>query len=173
MAMAQTKYKNRKAEISFFSSTPLEDINAISNNVKYIVDFENNKVAFLVPIRSFDFPQKRMQEHFNDTYLESGIYPNATFKGLFQDKIDFSKPRQYVRIKGVFNIHGKEKTIELKALVLQLDGRLKFEAKFMIVPSDFGIEIPQILALKIAESIEIKVKFEMIDTKTDQVELGV
>ena len=76
--LAQQFYTN-KGKISFFSEAPLEDISAVNENVSAIIDSQTGGFAFRVKIVDFSFPNSLMQEHFNESYLESDKYPLSTF----------------------------------------------------------------------------------------------
>ncbi len=55
--------------VRFFSSTPIEDIEAVNSQTSSIVDWGKNQVAFRLPIKGFQFEKALMQEHFNENYL--------------------------------------------------------------------------------------------------------
>ena len=78
---AKELYLTRSGNIDFFSSTPIEDIKAINKQVSCVLDRNNGQFAFQVPIKAFTFKNALMQEHFNESYLESDVYPQAVFKG--------------------------------------------------------------------------------------------
>ena len=47
------------------------------------------------------------KEHFNENYLESDKYPDATFAGKIIEDVDFTKNNTItVRAKGILTIHG-------------------------------------------------------------------
>ena len=79
----------KNGTISFYSEAPLENISAINNNVSAVYDSEKKQLVFQLNIRDFIFPKSLMQEHFNENYLESDIYPKASFNGLvvIQNKV--------------------------------------------------------------------------------------
>src|SRR5690606_29851446 len=103
------KYLTRSGKVTFFSSTPLEAIEAFNNEAASVMDAKTGDIVFQVPIRSFKFENALMQEHFNENYLESSKYPKAEFKGKITDinKVNFSKDGTYnVTSKGNLTIHG-------------------------------------------------------------------
>jgi hypothetical protein len=59
----------------------------------------------------FEFEKKLMQEHFNENYVESELYPKASFKGFItnNDNVNYSK-------KGVYqvNVAGDMKFMRLR-----------------------------------------------------------
>src|SRR5436190_24086131 len=83
-----TLYKTSTGKINFFSKTPVEDIKAESNVVTAFINTSTLKIAFSVKISSFHFPDKLMEEHFNERYMESDKkgYEIASFVGSFNDK---------------------------------------------------------------------------------------
>ena len=84
-SFAKDRYITREGVIGFFSSTPLEDIKAINKQVSCVLDKGTGECAFQRPIKGFTFNNALMQEHFNESYLESDIYPKIVFKGKILD----------------------------------------------------------------------------------------
>ena len=80
-------FVTQTGEISFFSTTPMEDIDAVNKQVGSIINSANNEVAVQMRVTNFVFPNKLMQEHFNENYLETDKYPSATFKGKIKEKV--------------------------------------------------------------------------------------
>src|SRR6185295_19020953 len=75
------KYANTyvctKGKIHFFSSSPLEDIEATSNTAVCVINTQTKKVYAKIAQASFVFKDKLMQEHYNENYMESDKYPSA------------------------------------------------------------------------------------------------
>jgi len=65
--------------------------------VNAALDTESGDFVFRVLIRSFEFEKALMQEHFNENYLESHKFPNASFQGKVTNlsEIDFTKDGTY------------------------------------------------------------------------------
>lgn len=161
------KYFTRSGEISFYSSTPVEDIEAHSNSASSIFDVETGAAEFSVPMKSFQFEKALMQEHFNENYVESDEYPKGTFKGKFTniENVDFSTKGEYpVNVEGKLTIHGVTKEIKASGYFIIDDG-IKGEAQFTVSPSDFDIEIPDVVRDKIAKVIKIKVSMNYKEFK--------
>ena len=85
-------FTTQTGEVSFFSKTPMEDIDAVNKQVGSIINSENNEVAVQIRVTNFIFPNKLMQEHFNENYLETDKYPSATFKGKIKESVDLKVP---------------------------------------------------------------------------------
>src|SRR5690349_13857977 len=92
---AQNTWKASKGEVTFYSYAPLEDIKATSTQVNSFIATDKKEVVFIIPMRSFQFAKALMQEHFNEKYIESDKYPQATYKGKINEDVDFKKPGAY------------------------------------------------------------------------------
>ncbi|MBE0677075.1 MAG: YceI family protein, partial [Bacteroidales bacterium] len=106
---AQTILGHRSGIITFFSSTPVEDIKATNNSFTSAVNLSDSTVVFRVNITGFVFRKKLMQEHFNDQYLESKMFPAATFTGKLENPREFlGNPASGIstRVSGELTIKG-------------------------------------------------------------------
>ena len=145
------KYMTRSAQVSFFSSTAVENIEAINNEVAAVYDAGTGDIVIIVPIKSFKFDRALMQEHFNENYLESDQFPKADFKGKIENAaaINYSKDGSTpVKAVGTMTMHG---TLTVK------NGSLTFKAVFKVKNKDYKIVIPSVAANKVAEVVEITV----------------
>jgi hypothetical protein len=157
-AFAQKKFSSDKGEISFTSNATLELINATSRKIQGIIDPATGAFAFIVKVQSFEgFNSSLQQKHFNDKYMESDKYYDATFTGKIIDPVDFSKDGSYdIRAKGNMVIHGKkqERIIPSK---LQIDkGVVTVRSNFEVPLADHGIQVPEVVSTKIATIIIVK-----------------
>jgi polyisoprenoid-binding protein YceI len=146
--------------ISFFSKSPIENIEAENNQVLSIVDVSNGKMAIAILMKSFMFDKALMQEHFNENYVESDKYPKATFKGtiLNFDKITASETIK--AIKGSLTIHGITKEITIEAVAKKNASAIEMTGDFFINLADFGVEIPSLVKNNISEKIKVSFRFQ-------------
>lgn len=158
-AFAQ-KYMTRTGKVTFFSSTPVENIEAFNNEAASVVDAKSGEVVFQVPIKSFKFQNQLMQDHFNENYMESDKFPKAVFKGKITNvgEVNFSKDGSYpVKTNGKMTIHGVTREVSVPGTVVVKGGTVTTSTKFNVKTADYGIKIPNLVAGKIAESIEVTV----------------
>jgi hypothetical protein len=161
-------YLTRNGKITFFSQAPLENIEAINNDVTSILDTKKGEFAFVVLIKSFKFKKALMQEHFNENYMESKTFPKAIFKGNITDisKINFAKDGIYaVTVNGDLAIHGVTKKIEAPGTITIVKGKINAASKFAVKVKDYNIKIPSIVVNKIAENVEVSVDCKYEDFK--------
>ncbi|MET3981313.1 hypothetical protein ABIB62_003835 [Mucilaginibacter sp. UYP25] len=154
----QDIYVCKTAVVTLYSRAPIEDIDARSDKGTSVFNTTTGDLAFSVPIRSFKFDKSLMQEHFNENYMESDKYPQATFKGKLTDKPDLTKDGTYpVTASGVFDIHGVKQTRTITGKVTVAGGAISLSSEFMVACKDHKIDIPTLVFQNIAETVKIKV----------------
>lgn len=152
--------------ISFYSSTPVEDISAKNTQVSSALNTATGDVVVKLNIKDFVFPVALMQEHFNENYLESSKYPTSTFKGKIIETIDYTKNGSYpVTATGKLNIHGVEKDKTINGTLKIENGKITLDAAFDILLEEYKIERPSIVMMKIAEKIAVKALFVYLPKK--------
>ena len=150
------KFIGKNGEISFFSEAPMEDIDAVNKKVSAVYDSKTNDLVFQLEIKDFVFPRSLMQEHFNENYLESDIFPKSIFTGKV-----ISQDGKIAIVAGDLTIHGKTNKIKVEGILKQEKKAINISAEFIVKLEDYDIEIPTIVMYKIAEEIEVKVNIEL------------
>ena len=163
LSFGQTLYKTSVGEVSFFSKTPALDIEAINKKSGAIINASTRDLAIQMKITDFQFPNKLMQEHFNENYLESEKFPTGKFAGKITEVVDLSKPGTYpVTAAGNLTIHGVTKPVTVKGSIVATATELKLTFAFTVRTEDYKIEVPTLVFNKIAEVIEISGKLNLV-----------
>jgi disulfide oxidoreductase YuzD len=161
-APAQTRYIDRAGKARFFSSAPMEDIEAHNQQAVSVLDVGTGEVVASMLMRSFNFKKALMEEHFNENYVESHKYPKATFKGKVSNitELDLSKNGKYtLDISGEITLHGVTKPLMVQAEAMVNNGSIQAKAVFPLTVKDFNIKIPRLVVDNIAEVVEVSVSF--------------
>lgn len=157
---AQEKiYSTKSGSITFFSSTPVEKIEAVNSQVTSKLSNKSGQIGFLLLIKGFKFDNALMQEHFNENYMESTKFPKADFKGTISNiaAVNFAKDGNYpVDVTGDLTIHGVKKATTAKGSVEIKAGKVVAKSMFKIKVKDFGIT-GKYIGEKIANEVEITV----------------
>ena len=148
----ETRYVIENSTIEFYSYALLEDIQAINTESIGAIDLESKEFIIKIPVSAFEFPNKLMQKHFNDSYLETDKYPECIFKGTIDEDI----------ASGEITLHGVTKEIQIPAVITEEGDKIKINTKFKIALKDHKIKIPRLLFQNIAEEIEVKVSSTFI-----------
>jgi len=164
IAQAQDKFSTAKGELSIASNAALELIRAKSTEAQGLVDPANNQFAFSVVIQSFrGFNSDLQRQHFNDNYMESSVYPRATFAGKIIEQINYDKDSTYtVRAKGDLEIHGQKQSRIIRSKVTIKNKTLAIESDFTVPLADHNISIPKIVNQKIASEIEVSFRATLL-----------
>ena len=166
--------KAGRNQAMFFSSTPLEDVTGLSNDVSGSVTFDVSDVSTLKGSISISTASLKTGIELRDGHLQSEnwldaeSYPEITFviknvsnvKSLEDNKLE-------AKVVGDFTTHGVTKEVIAEVTMTYLDESeetkkrapgdlLGVEAKFSIVLSDYEVE-NMVLGQKVSDSIEITV----------------
>jgi polyisoprenoid-binding protein YceI len=168
----EDKYGRNQA--SFFSTTPLEDITGVSNDVKGNVTFSVNDFSTLngkvsISIASLKTGIDLRDEHLRSAnWLDAETYPEAVFEVKKVNDIEVLDPNKLkAKISGNFSTHGVTKEVIADATVTYLDESeetksrapgdlIGVQAKFNIVLSEFDVD-NKVLGQKVSDEIEISV----------------
>ncbi|MGB5848631.1 MAG: YceI family protein [Ignavibacteriaceae bacterium] len=166
--------KAGRNQAMFFSSTPLEDVTGLSNDVKGSVTFDVGDVSTLKGSISITTASLRTGIELRDGHLQSEnwldaeSYPEITFviknvsnvKSLEDNKLE-------AKVIGDFTTHGVTKEVIAEVTMTYLDESeqtkkkapgdlLGVEAKFSIILSDYEVE-NMVLGQKVSDNIDITV----------------
>jgi YceI-like protein len=159
------RYVTKTGHIMFYSDTPMETIEAHNHQVNSALDIKSGDFVFKVLMKGFEFEKALMQEHFNENYVESHKFPNATFVGMIANlkDIDFSKDGDYnAVVEGELLIHGVKNKLKEEGVITVKGKRVEGKAKFAIFLNDYKIKIPSAVTENIAEEIELRIDVELM-----------
>jgi len=166
--------KKGRNQAMFFSSTPLEDVTGLSNDVKGSVTFNVSDVSTMsgsisISTASLKTGIELRDEHLQSkNWLDAESYPEITFviknvsnvKSLEDNKLE-------AKVTGDFTTHGVTREVTADVTMTYLDESeqtkkkapgdlLGVEAKFSIVLSDYEVE-NMVLGQKVSDNIDITV----------------
>jgi hypothetical protein len=158
------KMITRNGKITFEASmSSFEEIKGINSAASCILDQANGDFVALALIKSFKFKSPLMEEHFNENYMESSLFPKATFKGkiLNFDAKRLSAAKTIFDLEGDLTIHGVTKKIKTKIDLTLASGKVLATTGFDITPQEYGIVIPNLVKDKIAKNIDTTINFAL------------
>uniref|UniRef100_A0A832DFX4 YceI family protein n=1 Tax=Ignavibacterium album TaxID=591197 RepID=A0A832DFX4_9BACT len=166
--------KGGRNQASFFSTTPLEDIRGLSNDVKGTASFNVSDIKTLkgkisVSVASLKTGIDLRDEHLrSENWLDAEKYPEITFtikrvtdvKQLADNKLE-------LKVVGDFTLKGVTKEMTANATLTYLDESeqtksrapgdlLGVQATFKVKLSEFGVK-NKIVGQKVAEEVEVSV----------------
>lgn len=166
--------KGGRNQATFFSTTPLEDINGLTNDVRGSVtlnvnDISSMKGTITIPVSSVKTGIKLRDEHLvSEDWLNAGAYPDITFTiKSVSDIKQLEDNKLQAKVPGEFTMHGVTKEISPEVTLTFLDESeqtkmrapgdlLGVQANFKVQLSDFGVK-NKIVGQKVAEVVEVGV----------------
>lgn len=148
-----------EGKVDFHSNAPQELIHAWSDQLKGIVNINKKIFAFRVAIISFSgFNSPLQREHFNENYMETPIYPSASFTGKIIENVDLTKDGEYtIRAKGRLKIHGVELERIIYVKVKVKENNISIASSFSVPLTDHNIKIPRVVYDKLSNKISVSV----------------
>lgn len=150
--------KTDTAILSFYSKTPLEDIEATSKNGASAFNLQSGEIIVKIRNNSFKFAKRLMQEHFNENYMESNKYPISTFRGVVLGAEKLKQDGHYeLPVSGTLQIHGVSRPFKKNLSFTVIGRKIAAQGVFDVKLADHNIQIPSIVGKKIAEIVQITV----------------
>lgn len=154
------KFFTRDGKVKFYSDASLEKIEATNKSATAVIDAATGKMEWKVLIKGFLFEKALMQEHFNENYMESTKYPNASFKGEITNlsEVNLAKDGNYTaKVKGKMTIHGVEKDVETTGTVKVSGTSITIHSDFVAKCSDYNIKIESGKVNNISNDIKVTI----------------
>jgi len=149
--------------VRFFSKTKIMDIEGVTSTAVSTLDLDSGKIAIKSRNTTYIFPDKLMQEHFNENYMESEKYPVSAFAGTVfgMDHAAFDAGKKVtVVVDGNLDVHGVSKHYRTSGFLQKAsDGSITGDTKFFVKMADHGIKIPSVVASNLCDSMEITSRF--------------
>lgn len=166
--------KGGRNQTTFFSTTPVEDINGLGNGVTGSVSFNVNDLTTLkgkvsVSVASIKTGIDLRDEHMRSAgWLNAESFPEISFDiKKVSDIKSVADNKLTAKVNGNFTLHGVTKEVTANATLTFLDESemtksrapgdlLGVQAKFNVKLSDFGVS-NKIIGQKVSENIEVSV----------------
>ena len=158
-AQSDALLKVVRSKVDFVSDAPFERITATNTKASGLIDPTERTFAVRIPIAAFEgFNAPLQQEHFNENYMVTRTWPNATFQGRVIEAVDLSVPGSYdVRAKGELTIRGvKQERIIPCHMIVSEDG-MRVTTGFDVALDRHEIRIPRVVQQKIAPVVQVEV----------------
>ena len=162
-AIAQDRYFTKSAAITFNAEGALDDVEEIrakTNTATCVIDASTGQIEWAVLMKSFQFKNALMQEHFNENYVESSKFPKASFKGMLEnpETLKWEKDGTYpISVKGKMTLHGVTKELTAEGTISIVKGAITASSDFIILVSDYDIEIPALVGNKVSKEVKVTV----------------
>ena len=145
-----------KSIINYTGKHFLHKWSAENKNISGLIQIENETISNIgVVAKVSDFRSGNSNLDSNSLrVLDALKFPNVIFKST-----SINQENGQIRIDGVMNFHGIEKDITISAELVQLDESIKLSGKFSVYLTEFLVDRPSLLTMKVDD--EINLEFEL------------
>ncbi len=158
--------KDKNNVVKFISDAPLEDFEGVTDKIDGFIHIESieslvgSKLYFEVDLNSLDTGIGLRNRHMRENYLHTEKFPFTYFEGEITKSEKDTDSRYKVSVEGQIFIHGKTKDIEASGYITtNNEGSYRIQSKFDIALTDFDIEVPELMFMKIDEKMDIVLDF--------------
>jgi polyisoprenoid-binding protein YceI len=157
--------KSKKNLVKFVSSATFQEFEGVTNNIDGYLFYKDNDflsgsdLYFEVDLRTLDTGIGLRNRDMRENYLETDEYPFTQYKGkiIYVDKV--SDAEYKVTTDGNLSIHGVTKPLKINGNLYPVEGGYRVKAYFEILLSDYNIEIPKLMFMKVSNSIKLVLDF--------------
>ena len=162
LANSQEKYWTRSGTLTFEASMPaFEEVKATNENVTAILNTTDGTFAVLALVKGFRFKNALMEEHFNESYIESSRFPKAIFRGNIAN-FDGQNLNKSYTLTGTLELRGKTNPVAVEISIIKDGNDFNCSGKFTVSAADYEIDIPKIVRNKVSDEVHIKFDFQLI-----------
>ena len=157
--------KSKENLVKFISDAPLEDFEGITDYIdgymylKSLNDLSGSKLYFEVDLTTLDTGIDLRNRHMRENYLETDKYQFTFFEGMIDKLTEKAHGNYAVEVSGKLFIHGVTKDIKVTGSLKPINNGFFVESDFTVALSDYKVDIPQLMFMKIDENMKLQVKF--------------
>jgi polyisoprenoid-binding protein YceI len=155
--------------VRFISEATIEDFEGVTDRIDGFIVLgeggltpgatEGSDFYLEVDLGSIDTGIGLRNRHMRDNYLETERFPYATFGGTFAEVSEGDDGWTRVTGRGDMVIHGVSRSMEIPCEVAPSGTGFRARCAFQVLLSDFDIEIPKVMFMKLANEIRLELDF--------------
>ncbi len=172
-AGAQEYHVDREADnrVTFVSRAAIEEFEGVTDRIDGYVLLGQERLSagsvrsetefyFEVDLASLDTGISLRNRHMRDNYLEVAEFPYAALDGSIAT---VSETAEGFRIEAIgrMAIHGVEQVVSVPCEVTEEGSGYRARCALQVLLSDYDIEIPRVMFLKLANEIQLRLDFHL------------
>lgn len=164
-------YREKNNLIKFISQTPIESFEGVTNQIDGYMYWEGDNLInksqlyFEVNLDALDTGIGLRNRHMKENYLETFRYPYAQFNGKIVKEEKESDTKSKVTVEGEMFIHGVAKKMTVEGIIEKNKPVYKIQTEFTVKLSDYKIEVPSLMFMRISENIKLVLEFFIKEKK--------
>jgi len=165
--------KDKTNSVKFISEAPFDNFEGVTDRIDGYVywendgfdlesDYSNSEFYFEIELASLDTGISLRNRHMRENYLETDDYPYVSYKGKITSVTAADTIGGFViASNGLFSLHGVDREFTVLTNVTREDGDFRVRGEFDVKLSDYNIDIPSLMFLKINETIHLIIDFRL------------
>ncbi|RMH65212.1 MAG: YceI family protein [Calditrichaeota bacterium] len=156
---------SRANTVRFTSRAPLESFEGITRYIDGYIYWPGDDITrhselyFEVDLNTIDTGIGMRNRHMRDNYLETDKYPFTHFTGKITRVEDSTDTIGFVFAEGELFIHGVARFLRVRARIDKAPGLWHVHCDFPFRLSDYDIDIPKVMFLKINNTMRMNLDF--------------
>lgn len=158
--------------VRFISSAAIEEFDGVTDRIDGYVYLEEpgleqgsgagrSEFYFEVDLASLETGISLRDRHMRDNYLEVEEYPWATLEGELGSIERRTGGGWHIAVVGEFTVHGVSRRVSVPCEATPDDRGFRVRCSWEILLSDYEIEIPQMMFMKLANEIRLELDFRI------------
>ena len=161
--------KNADNLVKFISDAKIEKFEGVTKNVDGYMYWEGDdltnksNIYYEVDLNTLDTGIGLRNRHMRENYLETDKYRFTYFSGKIIEANKNENGDYDVKASGTITIHGVVQPLTVTGTFKNNgNNNYNIQTKFNIKLSDFKIDIPQLMFLKVSDTIELQMNINMM-----------
>ena len=161
---------NADNEVRFTSQAPIEEVVGVTDRIDgYVLlngprleagsETEGTQLYLEVDLASLDTGLGLRNRHMRRNYLEVEEFPYAFLEATIERVEALAAGGFRVNAQGVMTIHGVGRQMDIPCDVVERGEGYRIRCAFDLLLSDFGIKIPRLMFLKLANEVRLELDF--------------
>ncbi|MGK7389871.1 MAG: YceI family protein [Candidatus Cyclobacteriaceae bacterium M2_1C_046] len=155
LSVAQTYYTDN-GYARFRAEAPLNSYSGESNDLQGSVNLDTKEVQFKLKVRSLDTDNDQRDQDMYEL-MNVSQYPYIEFNGRIADDLNLNKGKQKLTVKGEMRVRDVTREISIEGAIQKEGDKLRIEASWDLLLSDYNIEQPSILFYEVEDRHNIYV----------------
>ena len=159
---------SQQNEVRFISDAPMEDFEGVTPKIDGYVFWQGDSLVvgtvpkssefyFEVPLATLSTGIDMRDRHMRENYLHTSKHPYVSYKGEITGVERSAGDTLTVNTKGQLDLHGHKKDYVVPCRIVLSPPGYAVAARFDIKLTDFDIEVPSLMFMKINEVIQVQV----------------
>lgn len=161
--------------VRFVSRATIEEFDGVTDRIDGFVllaaerlepglSGDGTELYFEVDLASLDTGIKLRNRHMRDNYLEVREHPYATLEGRLGSVQEMGDGEFRVALVGTFTIHGVSQRASVACEASEEGAGYRVRCTWELLLSDYEIEIPKVMFMKLANEIRMELDFVLEPT---------